>query len=166
MEHNETFDWSRFTVRQLIKSNKEEIEKAFTTPGGLESWFLRLAEFTGPSGKVRKRSETVQPSDGYKWMWHGYPDSVIETGTVLVPEKHDIIRFIFGKAGTVAIKIHYDIDYQILELNQSSIPVHEEAKVNWHVGCKTGWTFYLLNLKSVLEGGHDLRNKIKELNLD
>ena len=28
-----------------------------------------------------------------------------------------------------------------------------------NVGCKTGWTFYLANLKSLLEGGIDLRNK-------
>jgi hypothetical protein len=30
---------------------------------------------------------------------------------------------------------------------------------NYHVGCKAGWTFYLANLKSILEGGIDMRNK-------
>ena len=27
------------------------------------------------------------------------------------------------------------------------------------MGCLEGWTFYLTNLKSVIEGGLDLRNK-------
>jgi hypothetical protein len=31
------------------------------------------------------------------------------------------------------------------------------------VGCGEGWTFYLTNLKSILEGGVDLRNKEMKL---
>jgi len=42
---------------------------------------------------------------------------------------------------------------------QENIPTDEKAKVSWHLGCATGWTFYLTNLKSILEGGLDLRNK-------
>jgi hypothetical protein len=42
---------------------------------------------------------------------------------------------------------------------QDEIPVNETAMHNWHLGCKTGWTFYLANLKSIYEGGIDLRNK-------
>jgi hypothetical protein len=32
------------------------------------------------------------------------------------------------------------------------------------MGCLGGWTFYLANLKSYLEGGVDLRNKNLALN--
>jgi hypothetical protein len=31
------------------------------------------------------------------------------------------------------------------------------------VQCQLGWTFYLANLKSVIEGGVDLRNKNVDL---
>lgn len=31
------------------------------------------------------------------------------------------------------------------------------------LGCSNGWTFYLTNLKSVYEGGLDLRNKDEKL---
>jgi hypothetical protein len=34
---------------------------------------------------------------------------------------------------------------------------------NYHLGCKTGWTFYLANLKSLMEGGIDLRNKNEKI---
>ena len=46
-----------------------------------------------------------------------------------------------------------------MELTQEKIPLDEESKVNYHLGCMEGWTFYLANLKSILEGGIDLRNK-------
>jgi len=29
----------------------------------------------------------------------------------------------------------------------------------FYVECGKGWTFYMANLKSILEGGHELRNK-------
>ena len=33
----------------------------------------------------------------------------------------------------------------------------------WHLGCKTGWTFYLATMKSLYEGGIDLRNRNERL---
>jgi len=47
----------------------------------------------------------------------------------------------------------------VVELWQENIPGDEDSKVNLHMGCTKGWTFYLTNLKSILEGGIDLRNK-------
>ena len=34
-----------------------------------------------------------------------------------------------------------------------------DEKLRLYIGCGEGWTFYLANLKSMLEGGIDLRNK-------
>jgi hypothetical protein len=53
--------------------------------------------------------------------------------------------------------------YHIVELVQENIPEDDNGKHNWHLGCKTGWTFYLANLKSLAEGGIDLRNKDENL---
>ena len=44
-----------------------------------------------------------------------------------------------------------------------SDPTDDKAKENWHIGCKTGWTFYMANMKSMLEGGIDLRNKNEKI---
>jgi hypothetical protein len=59
----------------------------------------------------------------------------------------------------VRIQIKTEEDTSIVELLQYDIPVDEKGKVNFHLGCAEGWVFYLANLKSVLEGGIDLRNK-------
>ena len=52
---------------------------------------------------------------------------------------------------------HYDWTKFVLKIN-------EKGKVQYHMGCLGGWTFYLANLKSYLEGGVDLRNKNLALN--
>jgi len=46
---------------------------------------------------------------------------------------------------------------------QEEIPTDEKSMQSFYVGCKTGWTFYLANMKSILEGGIDLRNKNEKL---
>ncbi len=46
----------------------------------------------------------------------------------------------------------------IVELVQDEIPVDEQGQVYYHIGCTKGWLFILLILKSILEGGVDLRN--------
>jgi len=36
---------------------------------------------------------------------------------------------------------------------------NESEQRYFYIGCGKGWTFYMANLKSILEGGIDLRNK-------
>jgi hypothetical protein len=50
-----------------------------------------------------------------------------------------------------------------VELVQEEIPTDENGKQIFHLGCKSGWTFYLANLKSIFEGGIDLRNRNTKL---
>ena len=45
------------------------------------------------------------------------------------------------------------------ESKQYNIPTDETGKTDYHIGCREGWVFYLANLKSIQEGGIDLRNK-------
>ena len=54
-------------------------------------------------------------------------------------------------------------DYVIVELTQKNIPTDDNSKQHIRLGCHTGWSFYLVNLKSVYEGGLDLRNKETKL---
>jgi hypothetical protein len=46
---------------------------------------------------------------------------------------------------------------------QEHIPQESDPEKNLYVQCQLGWTFYLANLKAVMEGGKDLRNKRVEL---
>jgi hypothetical protein len=75
----------------------------------------------------------------------------------------DYFQFKFGDAGICTVTIKEDHGYTIVELVQSEIPIDEEGMHYYHLGCKVGWTFHLTNMKSIFEGGKDLRNKDVEL---
>ncbi len=160
----QSFDWSRFSVRINIKNaTVEKLYQAWATREGLEYWFLRLAEFKQSSGTMRKSTELLQKGDTYSWRWFGHSDDITEKGEIIDCNGKDYFSFGFGDAGICTIRILEEEGEKIVELVQNNIPIDDKAKINWHIGCKTGWTFYLANLKSLFEGGIDLRNKNEKI---
>jgi uncharacterized protein YndB with AHSA1/START domain len=158
-----SYDWSRFEKRISIKAPIQDIYNAWTTPEGLEKWFLKKAVFTSQDNHVIPSREHYKKGYTYEWRWFGYSDELVERGVILEANGKNYLRFVFGKAGTVSILIKEEQSEVINELVQEDIPTDEESKANYHVGCSTGWVFYLANLKSILEGGVDLRNKNADL---
>lgn len=157
------YDWSRFVTRINVKAPAEKLYQAWATRYGIEYWFLRLSEYKKPNGEVRDKNELVQNNDTYKWLWYGYPDETVEYGEILDCNGKDYFKFSFGKAGNCVVSIKEEAGETIVQLIQEEIPTNETGMHNWHLGCKTGWTFYLANLKSLYEGGIDLRNRNVEL---
>lgn len=156
-------DWSRFTVRINVKATVGELYRCWATRAGMEKWFLRLSEYRNRKGELRDEREEVGKGDSYKWLWYGWPDDTVERGTILDANGEDLIAFSFGKAGNCLVRIYEEVGEQIVEVQQEGIPVDEHGRHTYHVGCKTGWTFYLANLKSLCEGGVDLRNRNEKL---
>ena len=159
MANTKPFDWSRFIVRINISAPIEKIYWAWATRQGMEYWFLRRSEYKKVDGILRTDNEMVEKKDEYSWNWFGYPDEVMETGTILEANGKDHFKFSFGNAGNCSVSIKEEEGETIVELLQDEIPTTEEGIRNWHLGCSKGWTFYFANLKSLLEGGVDLRNK-------
>lgn len=157
------YDWSRFVTRISVKAPIEKLYWCWATREGMEYWFLRLSEFTKPGGTLRANEDFVQQGDVYRWRWHGWSDETTEEGTILNVNGKDFLKFSFGKAGDCLVTIKNEEGENIVELLQDNIPTDEQGMHYWHLGCKTGWTFYLANLKSLLEGGIDLRNKNEKL---
>ena len=157
------FDWSRFTVRINVRAPTEKLYWCWATKEGIEFWFLRRSDYKRPDGTLLKNYEFVKKGDSYSWWWDGYPDEVVEHGAILDCNDKDFFKFKFGGAGDCSVRIYEEQGERIVELLQDQIPTDEKAKQNWHIGCKTGWTFYMANLKSMLEGGIDLRNKNEQL---
>ena len=157
------YDWSTFTKNIPVKAPAEKIYHAFATREGIESWFLRSSEYTGTDGKALPPGEMVKENDSYSWLWFGYPDEVNEKGKILKANGKDHFEFTFSGTGKndmrVAVSIREEEGERIVSLCQYNIPIDEESKTQFHIGCMEGWTFYLANLKSILEGGIDLRNK-------
>ena len=160
---NENHDWTRFTKRIPIKTDVQEVYNLISNRQGLESWFLRLAEFTTPDGGLRRNDAEIQKDDTYLWMWHGYSDEVTEKGRIVEVNGKDTIRFTFAGECLVTIAARPHNDMTIVEITQENIPTDEKSKINYYIGCSEGWAFYLANLKSFLEGGIDLRNRDETL---
>jgi uncharacterized protein YndB with AHSA1/START domain len=156
-------NWTQFKLRVNINVPVEKAYKAWATQEGLESFFLRSAVFTGENGKTKKSSSFAEAGDTYDWYWWGYPDSVVEKGKVLAANEKDKFSFTFSLGCPVSISIYRESDETIVELIESNLPADEETALKHYVGDSRGWIFYLANLKSVLEGGIDLRNRKLEL---
>jgi len=155
----ENYNWKQFTKRITIHAAVKDIFNAWSTQAGLESWFLRLAEFTSPAGDLRKRNEPVEKADRYKWNWFGYDDTIVEEKEILFTNDIDELEFSFSGGCIVQIKIKEEEGETICELQQT-MPMDDESEQRYFfIECGKGWTFYMTNLKSILEAGIDLRNK-------
>ncbi len=152
-------DWTRFTKRITVSATVEEIYRAWMTRAGIESWFLRSAETNGPDSLVHARDEFNQSGDRYLWGWHGWGDEANLRGEIRQANGIDQCQFTFHDPMIVTVRIVNELGTNIVELTQEHIPTDDNSRTSYFVGCGEGWTFYLANLKSVLEGGPDLRNK-------
>jgi hypothetical protein len=158
-----TADWSQFVTRINVNAPMDKLYAFWATRAGIEYWFLRMSEYSMPNGPLRGAQEFAQKGDRYCWRWHGWSDETTEYGTILEANGKDFFHFTFGMDCDCAVTIKQESNYNMVELIQSDIPTDDDGKMNWHLGCKTGWTFYLANLKSMAEGGIDLRNKDEQL---
>jgi uncharacterized protein YndB with AHSA1/START domain len=155
----ENYNWNQFKKRITIRSTAQTIYDVWTTQAGIESWFLRLAEFKTKDTGVRKRNESIQKGDRYKWLWFGYDDSFVEESEILFVNGKDELEFGFSGGCIVNVKMKEEDNETICELTQSMPMEDEKDQRHFFIECGKGWTFYLANLKSILEGGIDLRNK-------
>jgi len=157
----ENFDWTQFSKRVYINSDLASVYAHWTTSAALEKWFLAKALFKTKNGDSISPTEPVQTGDIYQWTW--FAQNYHEEGTIIETNGIDYLSFSFAGNCTVKIKMSQVKHQTLVELIQSAIPIDNASKENIRLGCAFGWTFYLINLKSVLEGGLDLRNKDTEL---
>jgi uncharacterized protein YndB with AHSA1/START domain len=161
------FNWASFTKRININAPVAAIYRMWATRDGMESWFLRNCAYKNPDGQLLKSDDLVNKGDTFLWHWHGWPDEVDEKGVIIAANGTDCLSFTFGQVGAenmvCKISMYQEGGETICELVQENIPVDERGKSHYHIGCNTGWTFYMANLKSILEGGIDLRNKNVDL---
>ena len=157
------YDWTKFTISADFNTDAHTIYNAWTTPAGLESWFLRKADFYTITGRQRESDESVMKEDTYEWYWHGFDDLTVERGKILEVNSIDFLKFTFSDDNIVSVDIRSANGLTILELTQENIKPEPDPSRNLYIQCQTGWTFYLANLKSIVEGGIDLRNKRQDV---
>lgn len=152
----QNFDWTRFTLKIAIKTDVQTLYDAWSKPSEVEKWFLKSCAYFD-DGKPIGKSESARTGNSYEWRWFLYSET--ESGKITQANGNDHFQFSFAGNCTVDVKLSEQHEHAVVELTQSNIPTDDASKKNIRLGCHDGWSFYLYNLKSVYEGGIDLRNK-------
>jgi hypothetical protein len=110
---------------------------------------LRLAEFKNAGGALRQKTSHIEQGDTYKWLWFGYDDTSTEEREILLANGWDNLQFSFSGGCIVSVSIKQEEGETICELVQDMPMEEEDLQQGFYIGCGGGWTFYLVNLKSV-----------------
>jgi uncharacterized protein YndB with AHSA1/START domain len=154
------FDWTRFTLRIVVTAKLEDLYNAWTRSSEITKWFLSGADYYNDKTQLVSKDANIQEGDTYQWTWYLY--DVVEKGRITEANGIDHLQFTFAGECLVDIKLTQKGEHILVELTQKDIPTDEDSKKEIRLGCHQGWSFYLVNLKSVYEGGLDLRNKLPE----
>jgi uncharacterized protein YndB with AHSA1/START domain len=153
--------WSSFTKRILIEGPMEKIYRCWATQSEIEIWFLETAEYFS-NGKLRQPDDLVQKGDQFSWKWNNW--DFTEKGEILDANGIDLISFTFGAGGRVIVQLKDKSGMTEVILTQDEIPTDDKSKMEIFVGCNTGWTFWLTNLKAYVE--HDITLHARGLRQD
>ncbi|KYG80797.1 SRPBCC family protein [Roseivirga echinicomitans] len=155
------FNWESFTQKIAVQSSLSELYDAWTVSEKIEKWFLSEATFYNSNGEALTPNQHVSQGGSYKWQWFLFDD--VEKGRITQANGSDFLQFTFAGECLVDIKLTQVDDTVMVELTQKNIPTDDNSKQGIRLGCASGWAFFLVNLKSVYEGGLDLRNKNESL---
>ena len=155
------YDWTTFRKQIFIDAGPQEVFQAWAVPEQIVRWFIATAAYTMPDTAQRPSGDIIKAGDQYHWCWH----QDLETrGTVLEVVENEKLRFTFGDKENgskekieVIVNVRPYQDTTLLELVQENMADTPEAHVAWHMGCNLGWSFFMTNLKALLEHGVDLR---------
>lgn len=140
--------WNTFTKRILINKSINSVYHSWATKKQIETWFLEKADFVSGNSH-READELVQKGDSFFWKWNNW--DFTEEGQVLEANGKDLISFTFGSGGIVTVKMKEIKNSTEVKLVQDKIPTDDKSKMDIFVGCISGWTFWLTNLKAYLE---------------
>ena len=154
------YDWTQFTRQIFIQADLPTVYQAWVQPSEITKWFIAATEQNRPA------AEAVQVGDHYHWRWH---QDLHAEGKFLQVIENEKLQFTFGENASdldekIIVTVHFgDLgDMTSVILQQQNLPHTEQGHVQWHMGCNMGWSFFMTNLKALLEYGVDLRETDQE----
>jgi uncharacterized protein YndB with AHSA1/START domain len=133
----------------FIHASPKEVFDAITKPEILTRWFMDRA--------------TLSPRKGgsYSFTWEGGPTHSGRI-TEFARGKHIVLSWQWPgmeKLGVTKLKLSVEPQHggTVLRFTHSGF-LKRGAWVDLHEGAIRGWTYFTMNLKSVLENGYDLRS--------
>jgi uncharacterized protein YndB with AHSA1/START domain len=137
--------------RYFVKASPSKVFNAITEPRILKKWFLGTAKLSPRKG------------GNYTFTWRG--DPTLQSGKVLsfVRDKSLSLSWPALQKGKqvgmtrATFRLKAKEDGTILDLNHTGFRSGAWWNENYAAVC-SGWAYFLLNLKSVLQYGRDLRS--------
>ncbi len=151
----DTEKWKRFVQRIDVNAPLKSVYAAWATSKGLMGWSPMEALLRDKDGKELAPGTSVVPGGSFHFAWH---TGHTEEGTYLEANDVDHLRYTFGKDIVVNVTMEPMEDGSVMVTIEQTQDRTDEENLRILLGFKEGWAFYLTNLKSVLEGGLDLRN--------
>jgi len=133
----------------------EAVYAAFATAEGLAGWMSMEAVLIDREGKELDPGAVAGRGDRFRLLWH---TEHTEEGKYLEANGTDAIHYTFGEGVAVRISLEGMEDGSVMVTVEQTQDRSDEENLQMMLGFSVGWSFYLANLKSVLEGGLDLRN--------
>ena len=140
-----------FTLKIWVKSDVDQLRRAWTNSDELQRWFLSKASYFDQAGEEVK--EAVE-GGSYRWEWI---EGTSDEAKVIILEDHTLLFGWFSGKGTVKVEFEPQGHETLVRLTQEMREGTPNEILEAQLDCKTGWVFFLTNLKSVFEGGIDLR---------
>lgn len=153
------FNLSEFHHSIYLKCTAEEAYRFAASADGLCKWFMGSAVYSDTNGNNKAKNETAQSGDTFSWQWLK-KDLKID-GKVIDAVKNEKFSFTFGNSFIVTISIKQLKGRILFTLHQA---YNKDAEQNdfAHINCCVCWTFFMTNLKSVVEHGNDLRETLED----
>jgi uncharacterized protein YndB with AHSA1/START domain len=147
--------WKRIDQRMFVRAPLESAYAAWATAKGLVGWFPLEAALTDADGRALPPGQAASEGDRFRLTWHTGHE---EAGEFLEANGRDLLRYTFGRDIEVTVRFEQTEDGSVLVQLTQTQDRSDEENLQILMGFKEGWAFYLTNLKSVLEGGLDLRD--------
>jgi len=145
MAAKSSYDWSKFTLKIFIKAPQSRVFDAWLNDKSITKWFTSSARHDARKG------------GNIAWGWQA--GDTFE-GKFVSIKKNQSIVFTFGNHGEkVRVRTLKSGHGTVCEIHQYDMRTSPKDRWMMHRGCLQGWTFFLANLKSVLENRKDLRSK-------
>ncbi|MDQ3019737.1 MAG: hypothetical protein M3R36_04085 [Bacteroidota bacterium] len=162
MSLEEKYNFNNFIQRIYINESGKDLYAMFSKGENLVKWFVKNSSYHTETGELRNNNESFKTNDEYLWEW---TDGAKLAGKILEADGKENFKFTFGNDVTIHLKLIKAGSRTLVELTQlQNIPDYEMRFENY-MACFPGWSFYLINLKSICEGGIDLREKNPDIEL-
>jgi uncharacterized protein YndB with AHSA1/START domain len=149
------YDWSAFQITFFVEAPVADVFRLWSTAGGLTRFWADEVACTAPDGSARGDSHPFRNGDRIDLV---FPTAASTDLEIINIEKDRFVAFRFGQEyGWVRVAFSEEEGRTRIVLRQFGLPSGGDTPWEVHANARGWWIFNLMNLKSVLLHGRDLR---------